>query len=175
MKLYIFLMIFFLISTTNCLKLFGQFSNGNHQMCSSQVSVRDGQLGIGSDDRPYFIGTDNKVHNLYWSGTSWQDAILNNNAPLAVSGSGLAFYLYEPGSSTAYEHIAYATTNNLLYSIVYNNGWQYYSLGVTAMANSVLATKPTSKLQYISYDGKINNYSCDAKGQALFPIDKQPY
>jgi len=169
-----FILSLFLIIFTIVLNAQWATVTGDYQMCSNQLSVRDGQIALGDDSRPYFIGTDNRIHNLWWNGSSWQDGYLNSSAPTAKSGSGLAFakYLF-PGGTDYGDYLYYTNSSGLLYWLKYSSGWIYASGGSYVLNNSVMATNSSNQIEFIYSNGAVCIYSndVDAKGQALYPMN----
>lgn len=151
-------------------------------MCTTQNNFRSGQIALGNDGRPYFIGTDNRVHNLYWDGNAWHDGVLDYSAPYAKNGSGISYSNYFLNTSQYGDYIYYVTDQyqpDLLYFTTWSNGnWISSSGGVSILPNSVMNKKPDNRICYIGKNGSILSWQNDvnAKEQALFnPTSNSAY
>lgn len=109
----------------------------------------------------FFVGTDNKVHIMYYNGAIWVEGVLNANAPANVRpGSDLARgnndqvnfigtdhrihqYYWNPSTTTWIEALLCATPNSV------KNG------------SSSLICDVNGYVYYIAQDNKIHNYWYD--------------
>lgn len=145
--------------------------------CSNQsYEVRpDSELQRNSSGRNmYYIGTNNKLCNMYKSGSNWYNAILNTNAPTVKSGSN---FTVDHSTTTIY----YIGTDDAIYKMYYNGSWQYDNLTQAGYcqesAENSLATYG-SNIFYTGKDDKIHDFSfvsTSAKKSAqIFNVQDKP-
>ena len=90
--------------------------------------VRAGtQIIFDGQNHVYYIGANTgRVHNYYWNGSAWADAVLSSTSPQVMSGTNLQFDGNE---------LYYIGTNNYIYRMYWNtSGWN--TVAISSAANA---------------------------------------
>jgi len=77
----------------------------------------DSEIEINSSGtKIFYINTNLKVTNLWKSGSTWYDAVLNSSSVSAENGRGLVY-------NSSLDDVYYVGSNNKIYQLYYNSGW----------------------------------------------------
>jgi hypothetical protein len=123
----------------------------------SPANIRkNSPLVVSNDHKVNYIGTDDRIHQVYWNGNFWEWAVLNANAPKNVRKfSELAIDLQN--------NVYFTGTDNRIHRMFWNTDhWQEAVLNPNAPANvradSGLAVDKQGKVYFIGSDDRVHHY-----------------
>lgn len=98
--------------------------------------------GVANTDEAFYLGSDQHIHELWWSGGIWHhtDVTAAGNAPLAVSGTHLAV---DTNTAAGSDDVFYPTSDGHIHELFWSGGvWKTLDVTSAAAAPAAVSGSP---------------------------------